>query len=120
MGGPVLFVENWQRFLPEANVIREVPAERAGHVAAIDGEALGLAVVGLGGGRAVENDRINPAVGLAQVVRLGAAVEKGTPLAVVHAARPEDAEAAARQVRDAIRLSDAPVTPPDLICERVG
>jgi thymidine phosphorylase len=68
----------------------------------------------------VESDRINPAVGLAQVVRLGAAVEKGTPLAVVHAARPEDAEAAARQVRDAIRLSDAPVTPPDLICERVG
>ncbi|TNF60911.1 MAG: thymidine phosphorylase, partial [Rhodobacteraceae bacterium] len=58
MGGPVGFVEDWRRFLPEANVIREVPSPGDGHVAAIDGEALGLAVVALGGGRQVEADAI--------------------------------------------------------------
>ncbi|MEM6890913.1 MAG: thymidine phosphorylase, partial [Pseudomonadota bacterium] len=120
MGGPVRFVEDWQRFLPEATVIREVTANRAGQVASINGEALGMAVVQLGGGRTVETDKIDPAVGIGQVVRLGQNVAKGAPLAVVHAARPDAAEAAARAVRAAIRLSDQPVTTPALIVERVG
>ena len=49
-GGPLAFVDNWARFLPEANVIREVPAAQGGYVSAINAEALGLAVVALGGG----------------------------------------------------------------------
>ncbi|MFK7867719.1 MAG: thymidine phosphorylase [Roseobacter sp.] len=120
LGGPVQFVENWQRFLPEAPVIREVRSPRAGWVAALDGEALGMAVVALGGGRTVEADPINPAVGLADVVRLGARVDKNTPLAVVHAARPENADQAAKAVRDAIRIEEAPQPLPDLVKERIG
>jgi thymidine phosphorylase len=121
MGGPVHFVDNWPRFLPEANVIREITARQAGVVSAIDGEALGLVVVELGGGRKVETDSIDPAVGLTQVVRLGAHVGKGQPLAVVHAARPDAADAAARAVREAIRVGpEAQTTAPPLIRERVG
>ena len=121
MGGPVRFVEDWSRFLPEANVIREVTARADGYVTAIDGEALGMAVVHLGGGRVVETDQIDPSVGLAQVVRLGAEVRKGQPLAVVHAARPDAADRAAMAVRSAITLSGAtPDTLPDLIQERIG
>ncbi|RBI87610.1 thymidine phosphorylase [Rhodosalinus halophilus] len=119
MGGPVAFVEDWRRFLPEAPVIREVPATGAGHVAAIDGEALGLAVVDLGGGRKVESDRVDPAVGLSEVVALGARVDKGQPLARVHAAREGQAEAAVRAVRAAIRLGAAGEAPP-LVAERVA
>ncbi|MEW9920871.1 thymidine phosphorylase [Marimonas sp. MJW-29] len=119
-GGPVSFVENWQRFLPEATVIREVKAEEDGYVARIDGEALGLAVVGLGGGRVVESDRVDPAVGLSDVARLGARVAKGQPLAVIHASRSDEAEAAQRAVRDAITLSGSSPRVPDLILERVG
>ncbi|WP_372834884.1 thymidine phosphorylase, partial [Puniceibacterium confluentis] len=37
MGGPLRFVEDWRRFLPEATVIREVPAPEAGVISAIDG-----------------------------------------------------------------------------------
>ncbi len=105
MGGPVHFVDNWQRFLPEATVVREVTAQTGGYVSAIDGEALGLAVVTLGGGRRVETDAIDPAVGMGQVVRLGQQVQKGQPLAVVHAARPDAADRAARAVRAAITVS---------------
>ncbi|MGB7317180.1 MAG: thymidine phosphorylase, partial [Planktotalea sp.] len=61
MGGPMGFVENPQRYLPEAPVIREVTAKQDGIITAIDGEALGLAVVALGGGRQVESDLIDPA-----------------------------------------------------------
>ncbi|UWR23191.1 thymidine phosphorylase [Sulfitobacter sp. S190] len=120
LGGPVRFVEQWQRFLPEATVMREVPAAADGVVQAIDGEALGLAVVGLGGGRKVERDVIDPAVGLSGVVALGAQVRKGQPLAVVHAARPALADAAAQAVRGAITLGDAPVGAGPLIVERIG
>jgi len=119
-GGPVRFIEEWARFLPEAPVIREVTAETAGHVAAIDGEALGLAVVALGGGRQVESDRVDPAVGLSDVVRRGKHVTKGQPLARIHAARESQAEAAARAVRAAIVLSDTPPDLPPLVHERIG
>jgi len=120
LGGPVKFVESWHRFLPEATVIREIAPHAAGYVAAIDGEALGLAVVNLGGGRKVEGDRLNLAVGFSDVARLGARVAKGQPLAVVHAARAVDADRAEAALRAAITISDKPVAKPDLILDRVG
>lgn len=120
LGGPVAFVENWPRFLPEATVIREITASSGGFVKSIDGEALGLAVVGLGGGRVVEKDRIDPAVGLSDVARIGAKVAKGQTLAVIHATRPEDADRAEKIVRSAISVGTGKVKAPDLILERVG
>jgi thymidine phosphorylase len=118
MGGPVRFGEDWMRFLPEAPVIREVTAPGSGVVTAIDGEALGLAVVALGGGRQVETDLVNPAVGLSDVVVLGATVTKGQPLARVHAAREGQADAAAKAVLAALKLGTTAVAPP-LVLEHV-
>jgi len=120
MGGPVGFVDTWQRFLPEASIIREVKAPSGGYVRAIDGEALGLAVVHLGGGREVESDHVNPAVGLSEVVRLGAKISKGQTLAVIHAARSDQADRAAAAVVAAITLGPSRPKLPDLIIERVG
>jgi thymidine phosphorylase len=119
-GGPLGFVDNWARFLPEPNVIREVVCHGSGYITAIDGEALGLAVVALGGGRQVESDVIDPAVGFSGLVRLGDKVERGTPLAVIHAGREDAARAAEAALRRAITISDTPAPVPDLIHERVG
>ncbi len=119
-GGPLSFTADWARFLPEATVIHEVAAPRDGHVAAIDGEALGLAVVALGGGRLVESDVIDPAVGLSGLVRLGQTVRRGQPLALVHAGREDAAQAARAAVLAAINLSPQPPALPDLIHERIG
>lgn len=118
-GGPVEFAENWRRFLPEATVIREVTAANSGYVSEIDGQALGLTVVGLGGGRQVETDVIDPAVGLSDVVRLGAKVQKGQPLLRVHASREDLAEQAAEEVRAAIRISAKKPDSTPLIYERI-
>ena len=120
MGGPVKFAENWARFLPEATVIREVLAQQSGFITAINGEALGMAVVAMGGGRSVETDRINPSVGYTDVVRLGAKVSKGQPLGVVHAGRPDRADAAERALRAAIKIGSIKPTLPNLIHERIG
>jgi thymidine phosphorylase len=119
-GGPTRFVRDWARFLPEANVIREVKAQRSGYVAAMDGHALGLCVVELGGGRQVESDRVDPAVGLSDMVELGVWVEAGQPLARIHAGRPEAAQNAMTQVLGAVTIADdAPALPP-LIHDRVS
>ena len=120
MGGPADFVEGWAHQLPESPVIRAVPAAEPGIVQAIDGEALGLAVVALGGGRMVESDRVNPAVGVSDVVRLGQRVERGQPLAMVHAARSDDADRAVAAVGAAIMLGEADASTPALICAQVG
>ncbi|WP_170438593.1 thymidine phosphorylase [Ruegeria arenilitoris] len=119
VGGPLGLVEDWARYLPEASVILEVTAQDDGYVSAMDGEALGLAVVALGGGRQVESDVIDPAVGLSGLVRLGDKVSAGTPMAVVHAAREDAAQRAAQAVRAAITIGPTPVPVPDLVQERI-
>ncbi len=108
LGGPPDMDVDWRTHLPTAPVTRDVRADDAGHVAAIDGEALGNVVVGLGGGRRVETDRIDPAVGLSQVLRLGARAAPGDTLAVIHARDDAAADAAERAVRKAIVLGEAP------------
>lgn len=118
-GGPVEFTSNWRRFLPEAPVIREIKAPKSGYISAFDGEQLGLAVISLGGGRQVESDVVDPAVGLSDVVKLGARVQKGQPILTIHAAREENAEQATEQVLSAITISTAAPDLPSLVHERI-
>jgi thymidine phosphorylase len=119
-GGPADFVDRWPDRLPAAPVTREVPSPRTGHVVAIDAEALGQAVVHLGGGRLRETDRINPSVGLSDLAGIGEDVSRDLPLGLVHAATEAEAVAAVRAVQAAYRIGDTPPDPPDLILERVG
>lgn len=119
VGAPLRFVDNWSRYLPEASVILEVPAPSAGYVTAMDGEALGLAVVALGGGRQVESDLIDPAVGISDIVRLGDKLDKGAPLAVIHAAREDAAQQAAQAVLQAISLGPDSPALPGIVHERI-
>lgn len=55
-------------------------ASQAGYVSAIDTEALGYAIIELGGGRKVKEDVVDPTVGLEMLVRLGESIEPGQPL----------------------------------------
>lgn len=118
-GGPVDFIERWRDRLPAAPVLRPVPAGRSGYVCGIDGQALGMAVVGLGGGRRVEGDRINPSVGLSDLLPLGAEIDPDIPLAMVHAADADAAEAATQAVRAAYDICDVPAEPAPLVYERI-
>ncbi len=120
LGGPPDFMKTWRRDLPTAPVQGDVTAPSGGFVGAIDGRALGMAVVHLGGGRLRGGDKIDPSVGLSGIVRLGQKLGVGEPLAQVHAANEADAEAAAKTVQQAIQIADAPVEPPTLIHERVS
>ncbi len=118
LGGPPDMDKDWRTHLPKAPVTLAVSATQAGHLAAIDGEALGLAVVALGGGRSREGDKIDPAVGLTDVCDLGTRVERGDTLAVIHARSQDKAEAALDAVRAAFTIGAAPAAAP-LILDRI-
>ncbi|MDA9944499.1 thymidine phosphorylase, partial [Paracoccaceae bacterium] len=120
MGGPRGFVENWQRFLPEAPVIREIYAAREGYITAWDSEALGLSVVQLGGGRQVESDIIDPSVGLSDVLPIGSKVIAGMPVARVHANRVGLADKIGETVRNALSMGEIALPAAPLVLERVG
>jgi thymidine phosphorylase len=118
-GGPTDFVERWADLLPAATVIRDVPSPLAGFVRAIDGQALGLAVVGLGGGRQREGDRVNPSVGLSDLAGIGQEIAVGEALCRVHAATEAQADQAMAQVQAAYALGADPVAEPPLILQRI-
>ncbi len=118
-GGPADFTDRWPDRLPSAPVIAEIPCPEAGYVASIDGEALGLAVVRLGGGRQREGDRINPSVGLSDLAGIGESIARGDPLALVHAATEAQAEAAIAAVQAAYRLAATAPEEPGLVLQKI-
>ncbi|MCT8161543.1 thymidine phosphorylase [Pseudoruegeria sp. SHC-113] len=120
LGGPGDFVEHWRDRLPAAPVVVDVMAQEAGRLAAIDGEALGQVVVHLGGGRLRQEDRIDPAVGLSHMLRLGEAVDAHVPLCRIHAKSMSDAEQAALAVRAACTIAEAAPAPAPLVLRRLG
>jgi len=67
----------------------ELIADQAGIVSAIDTEALGLAIIELGGGRRKMGDAIDHSVGLEMLVRLGDRVTIGTPLVRIFSHQPD-------------------------------
>ena len=119
-GGPADFVDRWPDRLPAATVIREVPCLTHGYVQRIDGEALGLTVVRLGGGRQREGDKINPSVGLSDLAGIAEEIGFGDPLCMVHAATEAQAEEAIRTVQAAYHLGEAMPVDPRLVLKRIG
>lgn len=100
-------------------MVEAIPAEREGVVAALDVRAVGLIVVGLGGGRRGPGERINPAVGLSQVRGIGEPVGPDRPLAQVHAVNGEHARWAGEALRRAVTVADTAPEPGPVVRERL-
>ncbi|MFM0285802.1 thymidine phosphorylase [Paraburkholderia megapolitana] len=115
LGGPADLLETYDRQLGHAPVVLPVAAPRAGVVAQIDCRAMGLSVVGLGGGRRRPEDTIDYQVGLTDIVELGERVSAGQPLALVHARDTAAAQRAASEILAACTIADADANvPPSL------
>lgn len=119
LGGPADLVTNPNKHLAQAPVTVPVPALRDGIVADMDARALGMAVVGLGGGRRRAEDAIDFAVGLTDFVSLGETVKAGAPLAFIHASTTAAAEAAVVALQQAITIGDTAVMPNPTVYQAV-
>ena len=120
LGGPHDFTDRWRDRLPAARVMVDVHPGEAGYIGQIDTRALGEVVVRLGGGRLKQDDKLDLAVGLSDIARLGEQVDSARPLARIHAASEAAARAVAADVRRAFLLTDSPPVLPPLIHERIG
>jgi thymidine phosphorylase len=106
LGGPADLVENPGRYLEAAPIIRSVPAPRGGFISAVKCRDLGLAVVSLGGGRRRPEDKIDYAVGFTGYAELGAKIEAGQTLALVHARTESQVAQAIAEVQAAYVIGD--------------
>jgi len=104
--------------LPAAPVVQDLPAGRAGWIASFDTRAVGLAANALGAGREQVGDPVDPAVGLLLRAKLGDRVERGDPLAQIHARTEDAAQEAARRLETAVRIDDAAPEPTPLVLRR--
>ena len=120
LGGPSRVLEPRFRGLAKTRVAVDLPAPRAGVIAAMDTRAIGMVVVELGGGRRRASDSVDPGVGLSQVRPLGTRLAKGEPLLRVHAARQGDAQAACARLHAAITIGDAAAPSSPVVIERIA
>ncbi|MEO6568135.1 MAG: thymidine phosphorylase [Opitutaceae bacterium] len=118
-GGDAHVVDEPQR-LPQAKQQVSLLAERSGFVTDVDAMGVALAALRLGAGRARAEDKIDPAVGLTALVKIGEPVETGAPLCVIHS-NDEGALAEAKSMlAAAIKIGETRTTAPKLIDEIIG
>jgi len=119
LGGPADLIQRPDAYLPLPEVTLAVHPARAGFLAAEDARAIGLAIVGMGGGRVRADQGIDHAVGFTRVAPVGAEVGPDRPLCLVHARTAAQAEAAAAEYRAAVTIADEPPAPAPVILERL-
>jgi len=90
-----------QGHLPLADRRRVVEAPSSARVARVDPIGVGEAALHLGAGRLHKDDRVDPAVGVRVLVKVGQQVDRGDPVAEVYARVDRAAEAAVRRLEAA-------------------
>jgi thymidine phosphorylase len=113
LGGPVDFIEKHREYMPRAPEIMPVFAADPGYLVAVDGRAMGNAIVEMGGGRRMVDDELDLSVGFSQVAPVGSYVDAARPLAIVHARDKQMALRAAEMLQGACTFGPdaAPDTP---------
>lgn len=108
LGGPADLLERPHAHLAQAPACLPLVAPMAGFVGPQATRNLGLALIGLGGGRRLASDRIDHRVGFSQVLPVGTPVVAGQPLLWVHAASDAQAQAALRDLAACVPVTPAP------------
>lgn len=83
-GGNAELIRN-PELLPMAKYQIEVCAEQSGFITKMEADEIGMAAMLLGAGRATKEDAIDLAVGIVLKKKIGDAVQKGEPIAIIHA-----------------------------------
>ncbi len=105
--------------LPTAPAVRDVPAPETGYVEAIGTTALGLASLHLGAGRVTKEDVIDHAVGVVCRSKRGDELERGEPLATIHARDDVAAERAVAEVASCFRIGPEAPDPRPIVLDVV-
>jgi pyrimidine-nucleoside phosphorylase len=107
-GGDVKMVDD-PKLLPQASIAEDFVAPRAGYIAQIAADEIGMASFELGAGREKKGDPVDLAVGLWLNIKVGDFIEQGTPLLKIYANDPTKIAPCRARLENAISYSDTPV-----------
>ena len=113
-GGDARVVDDYT-LLPTAKILLTVcaPAGSGGFVSEVDALKCGHAIMALGGGRAAVTDQVDHAVGIADLIKIGAPVAPGTLLCTLHCNDDTKGARAEALIREAVKFTPtAPVREP--------
>jgi len=119
-GGDTTYIDHPEKF-PTAKHIRKLPAPKRGYVHTINAAmiARGVHLLGAGKDEAMHN-RIDHAVGVSEIRKVGTQVKQGEPLMMIHYNDEAKLEQALEYFKNAYRLAPKRPIPPPLIVERVA
>lgn len=106
--------------LPRAPRVEALRAERTGHVKAVRADAIGLASMRLGAGRAKKGDAIDHATGIVLRAKVGDRVERGQPYAEVHVRGTSGDDAAIAMVEEAFAWARTRIPKRKLVLGRIA
>jgi pyrimidine-nucleoside phosphorylase len=106
--------------LATAPVVQTIEAGRDGIVVRLQALAVGVAALELGAGRRSKGDEIDHSVGLVLLKKRGDSVERGEPIAEVHARDDASGEEAGRRVREAFELGDEAPEAAGVVLDAIG
>jgi len=109
-----------EKVLPEAPVVAQVEAPRAGVVTALGAVRIGTAALELGAGRRTKEDAIDYGVGIVLHKKRGDAVGEGEPLAEIQARDADTAEKAKQEVLAAYELGGEPPPPRKVVLDVIA
>ncbi|NCD32328.1 MAG: thymidine phosphorylase [Spartobacteria bacterium] len=92
--------------LPQARQVQPYCAIRSGYISAVSAEQVGRACLVMGSGRRKTSDRIDHAVGISRLVKVGDYVHAGQHLAMIHAQDAAAIEAAEQMLATAFGFSE--------------
>ncbi len=106
--------------LASAPVVSELTAPASGTITRLGAIRVGTTALHLGAGRVRKEDTIDHAVGVVCLRKRGDLVERGEPLAQVHARDERSAARALAELAPAFELGEGPVAPRPIVLEVVS
>lgn len=120
LGGPADFCEQPQKYLPRAQIIKPVYAEKSGYVNSMETRDIGLSIIELKGGRITPEQKLDYATGYTEFCQIGDYVDNGKPLAVIHAQTEADWQKSAETLRQLIKVSQQKPQQNKTIIEKIA
>jgi len=106
LGGPSnLLEEPWQA-MDKANIIQDILAPEHGYLCQMQTRDIGMAIVGMKGGRTANGQMIDHSVGFDRILPLGTVVNRGDVVARIHAKDEEQVKIASQQYLSALTIND--------------
>ena len=117
-GGKTACLDDLDKF-PKAKYVRKLPAPKRGYVHTINAGmiARGVQLLGLSSPKA---KKLDPAVGVSEIKKVGTQVKQGEPLMMIHYNDESKLDSALEYLRAAYRLAPKRPNTPELIVERVA